>query len=48
MEDWAEQEAEKIIDCFVADGSSADLLHLQQLIAEALRTVFKGSTYRYD
>ena len=37
MSDWAEKQAESIIDAFVADESSADLLHLQQMIAEALR-----------
>ena len=36
MEDWAEQEAEAIVDRFVGDESSADLLRLQQSIAEAL------------
>ena len=40
MEDWAEKEAEAIVDQFVADESSADLLRLQQLIAEALRTAY--------
>ena len=41
MEDWAEKEAEAIIDRFVADESSADLLRLQQSIAEALRAAYR-------
>ena len=41
MEDWAEKEAEAIIDRFVADESSADLLRLQQSIAEALRAAYQ-------
>ena len=47
MEDWAEKEAEAIVDRFVADESSADLLRLQQSIAEALRTAYhKGKEAR--
>ena len=37
---WAETQAEGIIDRFIADESSADLLHLQQMIAEALRRAY--------
>ena len=40
MTDWAETEAESIIDAFVADHSSADLLHLQESIAAALRHAY--------
>jgi hypothetical protein len=40
MGDWAEKEAEAIVDRFVADESSADLLRLQQSIAEALRAAY--------
>jgi hypothetical protein len=40
MTDWAEQQAEAIIDAFMADESSADLLHLQQMIEEALRRAY--------
>jgi hypothetical protein len=41
--DWAEKEAETIIDRFVSDESSADLLSLQQSIAAALcRAYDKG------
>ena len=36
MEDWAEKEAEAIVDQFVLDDSSSDLLRLQQSIAQAL------------
>ena len=41
MEDWADKEAEAIVDQFVADESSADLLRLQQSIAEALRAAYE-------
>jgi hypothetical protein len=41
MGDWAEKEAEAIVDRFVADESSADLLRLQQSIAEALRAAYE-------
>jgi hypothetical protein len=41
MEDWADKEAEAIVDRFVADESSADLLRLQQSIAEALRAAYE-------
>lgn len=41
MEDWAEKEAEAIVDRFVADESSADLWRLQQSIAEVLRTAYE-------
>jgi hypothetical protein len=36
MDDWAEREAEKIIDAFVAYDGPDDLLRLQQAIASAL------------
>jgi hypothetical protein len=41
MEDRAEKEAEAIVERFVADESSADLLRLQQSIAEALHTAYE-------
>ena len=41
MKDWAEKEAEVLVDRFVADESSTDLLHLQQSIAEALRAAYE-------
>ena len=41
MEDWAEKEAEIIVDRCVADESSADLLRLQQSIAQALRMAYE-------
>jgi hypothetical protein len=41
MEDWVEKEAEAIVDRFVADESSADLLQLQQSIADALRAAYE-------
>jgi hypothetical protein len=41
MEDWVEKEAEAIVDRFVADESSADLLQLQQSIVEALRAAYE-------
>jgi len=39
--DWAEQEAETIVDAFVADTSASDLLRLQERIAAALRRAFE-------
>ena len=41
MDDWAEQEAEALVDRFVADESSADLLRLQQSIARALKAAYE-------
>lgn len=41
MNDWAEQEAEALVDRFVADESSADLLRLQQSIARALKAAYE-------
>jgi hypothetical protein len=41
MDDWADKEAEAIVDRFVADESSADLLCLEQSIAEALRAAYE-------
>ena len=49
MEDWSEQEAEAIVDRFVADESSADLMRLQQSIANALLTAYeKGKEAKTD
>jgi len=41
MEHWAEKEAEAIVDRFVADTSSADLLCLQESIAQALKAAYE-------
>jgi hypothetical protein len=41
MDDWAEKEAEAIIDQFVLDESSSDLLRLQQSIAQALLMAYQ-------
>ncbi len=40
MGDWAEKEAEALVDRFLADESSADLLCLQQSVARALRMAY--------
>lgn len=40
-EDWADEEAEAIVDQFVADESTIDLLHLQESIAQVLRTAYQ-------
>lgn len=37
LKDWAEEEAEAIVDQFVADEGPDDLLRLQTAIAAALR-----------
>jgi hypothetical protein len=37
LNDWAEEEAEAIVDKFVADQGPDDLLRLQNAIAAALR-----------
>jgi hypothetical protein len=37
LKDWAEKEAEAIVDKFVADEGPDDLLRLQMAIAAALR-----------
>lgn len=41
MEHWAEEEAEAIVDRFVADDTPEDLLHLQQHIAAALQSAYE-------
>jgi len=41
MSDWAEQQAETIVDAFVADQGPEDLLRLQQAIANALRRAYE-------
>lgn len=41
-EDWADQEAEVVVDRFIADESSTDLLCLQQSIAHALRIAYEN------
>lgn len=41
MADWAEQQAEAIVDTFVADQGPEDLLRLQQAIANALRQAYE-------
>ncbi len=41
MEDWAEQEAEKILDAFFSSEGPDDLLLLQQAIAAELSRAYK-------
>lgn len=41
MRDWRNTEAEAIVDAFVADQTSHDLLRLQQAIAAALRRAYE-------
>jgi len=41
MTDWANNEAERIVDDFVANDSSEDLLHLQEAIAAAIRDAYE-------
>ena len=41
MPDWAEKEAERIVDEFVASERSDDLLQLQQAIAVAMRDAYE-------
>jgi hypothetical protein len=41
MTDWADNEAERIVDDFVANESSEDLLRLQEAIAAAIRDAYK-------
>lgn len=41
MDNWAEREAEKIIDAFVAYDGPDDFLQLQQAIAAALCRAFE-------
>lgn len=43
--DWAEKQAENILDAFIEDDGADDLLHLQQAIASALRSAYqRGKT----
>jgi hypothetical protein len=47
LNDWAEEEAEAIVDRFVADEGPDDLLRLQTAIAAALRNAYdKGRAQR--
>jgi len=39
--DWASQEAEAMIDAFIADHGPDDLLRLQTAIARALRNAYE-------
>jgi hypothetical protein len=48
MEHWAEKEAEAIVDRFVADTSSADLLCLQESIAHALKAAYEKGRAQKD
>ncbi|MGH7231523.1 MAG: hypothetical protein ACREJU_09225 [Nitrospiraceae bacterium] len=51
MTDWACQQAEGIVDSFIANGSAGDLLHLQEAIAAALRRAYeqgKSASMRPD
>jgi len=41
MTDWADNEAERIVDDFVANDSSEDLLQLQEAIAAAIRDAYE-------
>lgn len=41
MTDWADMEAESIVDTFVADQAPDDLLRLHLAIADALRRAFE-------
>jgi hypothetical protein len=41
MTDWAEKQADAIVDDFVADEGPDDLLRLQQAIANALRLAYE-------
>jgi hypothetical protein len=43
MMDWADREAAKIVDDFVANHNSDDLLRLQHSIAAIIRQVYEGS-----
>jgi len=42
MMDWADREAADIVDDFVANTNSDDLLRLQQSIASVIRQVYEG------
>jgi hypothetical protein len=42
MMDWADREAAEIVDEFVANQGSEDLLKLQHSIAAAIRQVYEG------
>jgi hypothetical protein len=41
MTDWADNKAERIVDDFVANDSSEDLLQLQEAIAVAIRDAYE-------
>ena len=41
MKDWADQEAEKILDEFVANEGSDDLLKLHEAIVRALYQAYE-------
>ena len=41
MTEWAEKQAEAIVDAFLADGEPEDLLRLEQAIANALRLAYE-------
>jgi len=41
MTDWVDNEAERIVDDFVANDSAEDLLQLQEAIAAAIRDAYE-------
>jgi hypothetical protein len=41
MTSWADNEAERIVDDFVANNSSEDLLQLQEAIAAAIHEAYE-------
>jgi len=43
MMDWADREAAEIVDDFVTNQNSDDLLRLQHSIAAVIRQVYEGS-----
>lgn len=47
LNDWAEKEAEAIVDDFVADEGQDDLLRLQTAIAVALRKAYEKGRMRH-
>ena len=42
MEQWADKEAERILDAFMASEGSDDLLKLQTAIANAVRRAYEA------
>lgn len=46
MTNWADKKAEGIVDAFVGNTGSDDLLHLQEAIAKALRRAYADGKNR--